>query len=149
MIHGNLHHIVLLNIWQWLLSFKITTHFVSSNPIYIIKILQRLKLHRAAELVLKNQQSLFMATRSESLRKETQPKLGCQKWLGSRALFKRAKVWCLMMSCPEDWKKIFQHLQTPVRYYHKTFLPERATYWCLFAHFSGKKKKIILTYWSC
>lgn len=70
----------------------ITTYLVSSNPIQIVKILQRLKLHISAELVLKNQQSFFMATRSESLREETQPKLSCQKWLGRRALSETAKV---------------------------------------------------------
>ena len=68
MIHGKLEHIVLFNIWQWLLSFMITSHLVSFNLIHIVKILHRLKLHISTEMVLENQQSFFMETRSESLR---------------------------------------------------------------------------------
>ena len=67
MIHGNLDHIVLFNIWQLLLSFMITSHLVGSNPIHIVEILQKLKLHMCAELVLKKQQSFSMATKNESL----------------------------------------------------------------------------------
>ena len=68
MIHGKLEHIVLFNIWQWLLSFMITSHLVSFSLIHIVKIIHRLKLHISAEMVLENQQSFFMETRSESLR---------------------------------------------------------------------------------
>lgn len=72
MIHGKLDHIVLFNIWQWLLSFMITSHLVSFNLIHIVKILHRLKLHISAEMVLENQQNLEkqknLETRSESLR---------------------------------------------------------------------------------